>query len=174
LRRPPDRCRSCRGRSQSRWSARSAARTYDLDCDLCAALGCPAREDRPVSSCRCGHRRCVAAGTARVRVRGLIALRQRPAPVRCRARGGGPGCRPPAESAPSTPAPAAALPLVHTPLLSDPRRCSEPGRGGPSGAPAGRALEAVEKVVTARASAPVVRFLPFRPRSPTATLHCIV
>jgi hypothetical protein len=38
---------SCRGRSQSRWSARSAARTYDLDCDLCAARECPARGGRP-------------------------------------------------------------------------------------------------------------------------------
>jgi hypothetical protein len=68
--RPPDRRRSCRGRSESRWSARSAARTYDLDCDLCAALGCPAREDRPVSSYRRGHRGCVTAGTASGRVRG--------------------------------------------------------------------------------------------------------
>jgi hypothetical protein len=47
----------CRGRSESRWSARSVARTYDLDCDLCAALGCPARGGRPVHWCRRGDRR---------------------------------------------------------------------------------------------------------------------
>ena len=29
-------------------SARSEARTYDLDGDLCAATGCPAQEDGPV------------------------------------------------------------------------------------------------------------------------------
>jgi len=48
---------SCRGRSESRWSARSAARTYDLDCDLCTAAQCPARGGRPSHWCRCGHRR---------------------------------------------------------------------------------------------------------------------
>jgi hypothetical protein len=37
----------CRARSESRWSARSAARTYDLDCDLCAAAQCPVRGGRP-------------------------------------------------------------------------------------------------------------------------------
>jgi hypothetical protein len=39
--------RSCRGRSVSRWSARSEARMYDLDGDLCAATGCQARGGRP-------------------------------------------------------------------------------------------------------------------------------
>ena len=82
----------CRGRSQSRWSARSAARTYDLDCDLCAALECPAREDRT------GHwwRRSpwfVTAGGRAGAGAGMTAWRQRPAPVRGRARGSGPGCR---------------------------------------------------------------------------------
>jgi hypothetical protein len=46
---------SCRGRSESRWSARSEARTYDLDCDLCAATGCPARGGRPGRSGYRGH-----------------------------------------------------------------------------------------------------------------------
>jgi hypothetical protein len=52
----------CRGRSQSRWSARSEARTYDLDCDLCAAAQCPARGGRPGHWCSYGHRGCVTAG----------------------------------------------------------------------------------------------------------------
>jgi len=53
---------------------------------------------------------------------GLTAWRQRPAPVRCRARGSGPRCRLPAASAPFHPCPGGGLPLV--PLL--PLRCSAP------------------------------------------------
>ena len=51
---------SCRGRSESRWSARSAARTYDIDCDPCAVRGCPARGGRPglFSRSRCIGVRC--------------------------------------------------------------------------------------------------------------------
>ncbi len=49
---------SCRGRSVSGWSARSVARTYDLDGDLCAATGCPARGGRS----RPGHAGAVNRG----------------------------------------------------------------------------------------------------------------
>ena len=42
---------SCRARLVSRWSARSEARTCDLDGDLCAATGCPARGGTAWSDC---------------------------------------------------------------------------------------------------------------------------
>ena len=115
---------SCSGRSESRWSARSVARTYDLDCDLCAALACPAREDRPARSCRCSHRGCVTAGTVcercgadRVAAAARAGARQR---LRQRAR------LPPARaSAPSTPAPAAGLPLAFSVPNSGDPRCAQ-------------------------------------------------
>jgi hypothetical protein len=62
----------------------------------------------------------------------------------------GRGYRLPAASAPTASAPAAGLPLVPALPLVDPHSCSEPCRGWPPGAPEGRALEAVEKVVTGR------------------------
>jgi hypothetical protein len=106
----------------------------------------------PGCSCRCGHRGIRDGGTASGRVPGQAALRQRPAPVRCRAKGSGPGCRPPAASAPvPTRPPAAGRPLVPSPSLSgDPRSCSEPARAWPPGAPVGRALEDVLKVLTGK------------------------
>ena len=50
--RPPSRCRGLAVEDQNQWSARSAARTYDLDCDLCAARECPARGGRSVRFAR--------------------------------------------------------------------------------------------------------------------------
>jgi hypothetical protein len=144
--RPLDRRQSCRGRSESRWSARSVARTYDLDCDLCAATGWPAREDRPVALAGAATR--VRDGGDRQRWgAGLTALRQRPAPVRRRARGAEPACRPPAVRAPfhllPSSGPPARSPIpsgdsVHAQSLADAgrlarRRCAH---------------EAVEEVVT--------------------------
>ena len=119
LRRPPDRRRSCRGRSRSRVCAceagdAEAAGPSALDRELSRRQDCQAREDRPVSSCRRG-RRCVTAGTACRRVRGLSAWRQRPTPVRGSARGGGAGCRPAAASPPSTSAPGGGPP-AYSPL----------------------------------------------------------
>src|SRR5436305_876566 len=87
-----------------------------------------------------GHRQRTGAG--------LTALRQRPAPVRCRAKAAGQAAAQRCRGPPSL-APAAGLPLVPLASLSgDPRRCSDPCRSWPPGAPVGRALEAVEKVVT--------------------------
>ena len=50
--RPPGRCRGLAVQDQSQGGARSAARTYDLDCDLCAARECPARGGRSVRFAR--------------------------------------------------------------------------------------------------------------------------
>ena len=67
LRRPPDRRRSCRGRSRSRVCAceagdAEAAGPSALDRELSRRQDCQAREDRPVSSCRRAHRECVTGG----------------------------------------------------------------------------------------------------------------
>ena len=45
-----------------RYRRRRRALVRALDGELCAAAGCPAREDRPASSCRRGHRGRVTAG----------------------------------------------------------------------------------------------------------------
>jgi hypothetical protein len=44
-----------------RWSARSVARTYDLDGDLCVATGCLAEGGRPGQIRGRGHQRSVTA-----------------------------------------------------------------------------------------------------------------
>jgi len=98
-----DQCQGWRLRHRRRRRALGRA----PDGDLCAATGCPAREDCPAALAERGHRGDVTSGTASGPVRGQTALRQRPAPVRCRARGAEPGCRPAAASAPPSPSPQA-------------------------------------------------------------------
>ena len=73
---------------------------------------------------------------------GLTAWRQRPAPVRGRAGGSGPYCRPTAARVPPTPAPGGGPPARPSLPLgwSRAHAQSPPERGGP-GTPVGRALE---------------------------------
>ena len=141
---------SCRGRSVSRWSARSEARTYDLDGDLCAATGCPARGGRPGQIRRRGHARGVTACAAGLRVRArLTGVRRRAR--RASARQGAAG-RPTIRSCPTAPRSgpgwrSVCQSRIHpdgsAPTASDPaRRAGRLARRR-------RALEAVEKVVTA-------------------------
>ncbi len=65
---------------------------------------------------------------------GQTALRQRPAPVRGRARGSGPGCRPPAAGVPGTNMPPTAetpaAPPYPCPVIFAPDAWSLPGPGG--------------------------------------------
>jgi hypothetical protein len=142
----------CRGRSQSRWSARSEARTYDFDSDLSRRKDARPRGGRP----RSGLAGVVTGAAAGARLRaGSGRL----------TRGGGPHRCAPAQDA----AGQAAAPVTTSPAAPATRRRS-PRRAAPrathnlrrnlalavpsAGAPVGRALEVVWKVVTATRSVP--------------------
>jgi hypothetical protein len=102
-----------------------------------------ARRGRTARSALAGAATGVRDGGARLRAcAGLTAWRQRPAPVRCRARGGGPACRckrrvplpPPPGRRASRSSPRFPLPVIRA-------QARELCRGWPPGAPKGRALE---------------------------------